>query len=66
MITAFPTWILMRIIVNFTSPEHPWYKKRITLLDWYNHQTDLTRIFDVIFWMYTFATLMFISWLLKD
>ena len=57
MITSFPTWIIARIMNNFLPKEHPWYKKKFTLKDWHEHETDYTRMFDVMFWFQFFTLL---------
>ena len=47
---ALPTWIVTRMIVPTFPPEHPWRKRAFTLSDWAAHQTELCRVFDLVFW----------------
>ena len=65
MFTAFPTWIIVKVLLNFVSPKHEWYGKNFTLLDWYEHETDTTRFFDVVFWIQFFIILLLIVVILK-
>jgi len=65
MITSLPTWLLTRILNNFVSKDHPWYKKKFTLKDWHEHETDYTRAFDVIFWIQWFGILLTLATISK-
>jgi len=61
MLTSLPTWILVRILLKFVPTEHMWYGQKFTMLDWHEHETDITRAFDVILWIHVFAILSLIA-----
>jgi len=57
MLTSLPTWIIACVTIKFVKKDHPWYNKKFTLKDWYEHETDYTRFFDVLLWGNFFAIL---------
>lgn len=49
---AFPTWALTMVMLNFVPASHPWHGRAFSLGDWATHRTALTRVLDVVFWVW--------------
>jgi hypothetical protein len=59
---SIPTWLIANAAIPFFRKDHPWKKYGcFTLQHWSEHETELSKEFDLAFWL-CFIGIAFIMW----